>query len=96
MTAEPVFSFRLYVAGDGNNSARAVANLTALCRARLPGRHQIEIVDVFTHPGRALADHIVMTPTLMRLEPVPVRRVIGTLGATDDVAAALDLAGKAG
>jgi circadian clock protein KaiB len=96
MTGESVFSFRLYVAGDGQNSARAIANLTALCHARLEGRHRIEIVDVFGHPDRALADRIVMTPTLMRVEPAPIRRVIGTLQATDDVVAALGLAGADG
>ena len=87
----PDFSFRLYVAGEGQNSVRAIANLTALCEARLVGRHRIEIVDVFGQPGRALEDGIVMTPTLIRLEPGPVRRVIGTLQATDDVAAVLGL-----
>ena len=92
----PDFSFRLYVAGEGQNSARDIANLTALCEARLGGRHQIEIVDVFGHPGRALADGIVMTPTLIRLEPAPTRRVIGTLQATDEVAAALGLTDSGG
>ena len=96
MTGESVFSFRLYVAGEGLNSARAIANLNALCQDRLAGRHQIEIVDVFGHPDRALADRIVMTPTVMRLEPGPIRRVIGTLHASDDVAAALGLASADG
>jgi circadian clock protein KaiB len=96
MTAGTVFSFRLYVAGDAQNSSRAIANLTALCRARLAGRHRIEIVDVFGHPDRALTDGIVMTPTLMRLEPGPIRRVIGTLNATDEVVAALGITGADG
>ena len=93
MTAESVFSFRLYVAGDGQNSSRAIANLNAMCQARLAGRHEIEVVDVFGQPQRALADGIVMTPTLMRMEPGPVRRVIGTLQEIDRVAAVLGLAG---
>jgi circadian clock protein KaiB len=96
MTAGTVFSFRLYVAGDAQNSTRAIANLTALCRARLEGRHRIEIVDVFGQPERALLDGIVMTPTVIRLEPGPTRRVIGTLSATDDVVAALGIAGAGG
>jgi len=93
MSAASLFSFRLYVAGDGQNSARAIANLNALCQARLAGRHEIEVIDVFGQPQRALADGIVMTPTLMRLKPGPVRRVIGTLQETDHVAAVLGLAG---
>ena len=69
-----MFKFRLYVAGDAQNSAQAVANLTALCRAHLPDRHEIEVVDVFREPKRALADGIFMTPTLVKLAPSPVRK----------------------
>ena len=46
------FKFRLYVAGDAQNSAQAVANLNALCRAHLLDRHEIEIVNVFREPAR--------------------------------------------
>ena len=77
-----MFKFRLYVAGDAQNSAQAVANLTALCRAHLPDRHEIEVVDVFREPKRALADGIFMTPTLVKLAPSPVRRIVGTLSQT--------------
>ena len=61
------FKFRLYVAGDTLNSAQAIANLTALCRDYLPRRHEIEIIDVFREPKRALADGVMMTPMLLRL-----------------------------
>lgn len=73
------FKFLLYVAGDAPNSAQAQANLTALCLAHLPGRHEIEIVDVFKEPKRALADKVLMTPTLIKVGPLPARRIIGTL-----------------
>ena len=63
MSRRALFKFRLYVAGDALNSAQAVANLNALCRAHLPDRHEIEVVDVFREPKRALADDIRMTPT---------------------------------
>jgi circadian clock protein KaiB len=86
-----VHRFRLYVADDAPNSARAVANLTALCRDLLPGRHEIEIVDVFLHPERALEDAIFMTPTLVRLAPLPGRRIVGSLSHTQSVLQALGL-----
>lgn len=91
MSVPARFSFRLYVAGEAHNSVRAIANLSALCDDRLKGQHRIEIVDVFGEPERALADGIVMTPTLIRVEPSPIRRVIGTLDQTDSVALALGL-----
>ncbi len=90
-TPSVVFKFVLFVAGDTPNSALAFANLTALCRAHLPGRHAIETVDVFREPQRALADGIFMTPTLVRLAPSPVLRIVGTLVHTPTVLLALGL-----
>jgi len=85
------FKFRLYVAGDAQNSTQAIANLSALCRGRLLDRHEIEVVDVFRYPQRALADGVMMTPTLVKLSPPPVRRIVGTLSQTLPVLQALGL-----
>ena len=71
MKRQLTFKFRLYIAGDASNSAQALANLTALCREHLPDRHDIEVVDVYQEPKRALADGIFMTPTLVKLAPFP-------------------------
>jgi circadian clock protein KaiB len=46
---------------------------------------------VFLAPKRALADGILMTPTLMKLSPLPARRVVGTLSQTEPVLQALGL-----
>lgn len=84
--SEPVeFRFRLYVAGDALNSALALTNLTAFCRAHLPDRHEIEIIDVFRDPGRALADGIYMTPTLVKFAPASIRSIVGSLSQTQAV-----------
>ncbi len=85
------FKFRLYVAGDTQNSAQARANLDAICRDHLPGQHEIEIVDVLKEPKCALADGIFMTPTLVKLGPAPARKIVGTLNQTETVLQALGL-----
>ena len=95
MSRRARFKFRLYVANDAPNSAQALANLTALCRAYLPDRHDIEIVDVFREPQRALAEGILMTPTLVKLAPSPGRRIVGTLSQTQPVLQALGLESSA-
>ncbi len=79
MSRREAFKFTLYVAGDAPNSLNALANLKALCQNLLRGRHEIEVIDVFSQPDRALADSIFMTPTLVRLSPVPARRMVGAL-----------------
>jgi circadian clock protein KaiB len=73
------FKFRLYIAGDAANSTEAIANLNALCREHLPERHEIEIVDVFREPKRAMAEGVMLTPMLVRLAPDPTRKIVGNL-----------------
>jgi circadian clock protein KaiB len=91
MSQPVVFKFRLYTAADTQNSAQALANLSALCRTRLPDRHEIEVVDVFRDPQRALADGIRMTPTLVKYAPAPPQKIVGTLSETARVLRALGL-----
>ncbi len=90
-----IFKFQLYVAADSLNSAQAIANLGALCRQYLPGRHEIEVVDVFLEPQRALAENVRMTPTLLKVSPRPARRIIGTLSQTQRVLDTLGLSASA-
>jgi circadian clock protein KaiB len=85
------FKFCLYIAGDTQNTVRAIANLGAFCRTHLPDRHEIEVIDVFHEPKRALADGIFMTPTLVKLTPSPMRKIIGTLSDTQIMLQALRL-----
>jgi circadian clock protein KaiB len=91
MSRRAQFKFRLYVAGDAPNSTQAIANLAAFCRAHLADRFEIEIVDVFREPERALAESIFMTPTLVVLTPPPVRKIVGTLSQTQIMLQALGL-----
>ena len=91
MLPDDIYRFRLYVADGAQNSALALANLKALCTASIAGRCDIEVVDVFKEPERTLADGIFMTPTLLKLQPAPVCRIVGTLGDADTVLSALGL-----
>jgi circadian clock protein KaiB len=78
-------SLRLYVAGNAPNSLRAIANAKAICEEHLRPSDHLEIVDLLKHPERALADGIIVTPTLLRLSPLPVGRVVGNLSDTSQV-----------
>jgi circadian clock protein KaiB len=89
-TLAPTCKFQLFVAGDTPNSIEALSNLTRLCRQYLPGRHEIDVIDVFREPARALAEGIFMTPTLIRLTPSSVR-IVGTLGNAEVIFQAIGL-----
>jgi circadian clock protein KaiB len=85
------YKFRLYIAGDAPNSAQAVANLQNLCQTNLMDRYEIEIVDVLKSPMLALKDNILMTPTLLKLSPAPVRKIVGALSQMQTVVDTLGL-----
>jgi len=91
MSRRATYKFRLYIADEAYNSTQALANLNAMCRENLPGHHEIEIVDVFRQPKRALEDCVFMTPTLIKLAPHPVRRIVGTLSQKSIVLQTLGL-----
>ena len=81
----------LYVAGNAPNSQLAVANLAAICDQYLVGRYSLEIVDVLTTPLRALADGVLVTPSLARTAPKPAVRIIGNLNDRNSVLNALGI-----
>ena len=92
MARNSSFRFRQYLSGNTPNSVQARANLAALCRIHLPGRHEIEIVDVSKDPNRALLDGIYMTPSVVKLAPSPMFTIVGTLSRAESVLEALGLA----
>ena len=85
------FVFRLYVAGQTERSQAAEANLRALCESRLPGGYELEVIDAAEQPARAEEQRILATPTVVRLAPLPQRRVIGDLSDERRAASALGL-----
>lgn len=70
---------RLYVTGATPRSSRAVSNITRICEAYLTGRYDLEVVDIYQDPLLALEHQIIAAPTLVKLHPLPLRRIIGDL-----------------
>ena len=85
------FHFQLYVAGESANSILAINNLNHLCREHLPGCHAIEIVDIIEEPRRGMEQKVYLTPTLIKVSPAPMRRIVGNLGNVPVILEALGL-----
>ena len=85
--------FRLYVAVETPNSERAITNLQAICQEHLQGSYKIELVDILQEPLRALSEGVLVTPTLVRLSPPPLRKIVGDLSDRNAVLNALGLEG---
>ena len=92
--AGPVLVLRLYIVGGAPNSVQAIANLDAICREYLKDGHRLEVIDVLKHPGRAMAEGVLVTPSLAKLSPLPAANVVGNLSDRTKVLLALGLKAK--
>lgn len=87
-----VWTLRLYIAGRGERSERALRNLRNLCEANMKeGTYKIEVIDLAKKPALAKADQILAIPTLVRKLPEPMKRIIGDLSNADRALMSLDL-----
>ena len=89
------YVLRLYVTGSTRRSARAIENTRQICDRHLRGRHDLEVVDLYEHPEAAAEENVFAAPTLVKLRPGPLRRVIGDLSDRARVLVSLGLRAEA-
>jgi circadian clock protein KaiB len=82
---------RLYISKNAPNSLRAIANLGAICNEYLGDKFKLEIIDVLEYPLRALADGILVTPSLAKVSPSPAAKIVGNLSDKSNVLHALGI-----
>jgi circadian clock protein KaiB len=76
---------RLYVSGMSPKSMEAIENIRTLCSNYPDDKYNLEIIDIYQHPELASIDHIIFSPSLIKLLPLPKKVLIGTLYNTDRV-----------
>ena len=91
---DPAYILRLFITGTTPRSARAIANLRRICEERLQGHYDLEVVDIYQNPQAAKEHQIIAAPTLVRMLPLPLRKVIGDLADEQKVLVGLDLTPK--
>jgi circadian clock protein KaiB len=88
---EQHYHLRLFVSGTTPRSAHAIQNIRTLCDEKLHGRYDLEVVDIYQHPELAQPEQIVVTPTLVKKLPLPLRKIIGDLSDKERVLIGLAL-----
>ena len=87
----PHYVLRLFVTGMTPRSTRAIRAVRTLCEKRLKDRYELEIVDVYQQPQMIQGEQVLATPTLIKYEPAPMRRIIGDMTDTNRLCAGLGL-----
>src|SRR4051812_31201264 len=82
---------RLFIAGSTPASMAAIRNIKTLQAEYFPPGSIVEVIDLLENPAAAQRDHVLAIPTLVRVKPTPLRRVIGNLNDVEKTLVALGL-----
>jgi len=85
---------RLYVIGKTPRSVKAIEDLKTILEDKFKDQYSLEIVDIFENPGLAEEDKILATPTVIKILPAPIRKIVGNLSDREKVLLGLDLIEK--
>jgi len=85
------YVLRLFVTGTTSRSQRAIANMHRICEELLAGRYDLEVIDIYQQPEATRDLQVIATPTLVKILPEPLRRIIGDLSDREKVLAGLNL-----
>jgi KaiB domain len=61
------------------------------CDQYLPGRYDLEVIDVYQQPTLAQEEQLIAAPTLIKKLPLPLRKIIGDMSNEARVLIGLDL-----
>lgn len=96
MQDEEHYVLRLFVTGTTERSQRAISNMRRICEENLAGRYDLEVIDIYKDPESTRDLQIVATPTLVKVLPAPLRRIIGDLSNREKVLAGLSIVPSGG
>jgi circadian clock protein KaiB len=88
------YSLRLYIAGTTVQSIRALENIKKICEEYLQDQYDLEVIDIYQHPELAGKANIIAVPTLLKILPPPLQRIIGDLSNKEKTLRCLDIVPK--
>ena len=85
------YVLRLFVTGASSNSLRAISNIKEICETHIAGKYSLEIIDVYQQKFIAETEQLIALPLLIKIQPLPKRRLIGDMSNTAKVLLGLGL-----
>lgn len=86
--------FKLYITGATYHSMQAVKNFKNICDSYLENKYELDIIDVYQQPILAKENQIIAAPTLIKIHPLPIRRIIGDMSDTEKILNILSIENK--
>lgn len=81
----PGYALRLFVSAYDGMTEKILRNLRQVLEHSLAHPYTLKVINVVKHPEQAEQDQITATPTLVKLWPPPVRKIVGDLGTPEQI-----------
>lgn len=82
------YILHLYISSNSHSAEQTLSSIHQLLEEGLNNPYTLKIIDIAKNPEQAVAHQILITPTLVRISPKPIRRVVGQL---NDIKRILDI-----
>jgi len=79
------------VTGTTGRSVHAIQNVKRVCDEHLAGRYELEVIDLYKNLPLARIDDVIAAPTLIKRQPLPLKRLIGDMSDESRLLAGLDI-----
>ena len=83
--AIPTYVLRLFVSSDNTANEQIFERMHQILELGLGHPYTLKVIDISKHPEQAETNQVAATPTLVRVWPHPVRRIVGQLEDIDRV-----------
>lgn len=91
MNGPPRYKLKLFITAGSTSCALAVRTLQQICDEDLRGDCELLVLDVREHPAESELAGVLVTPTIVKERPAPIRKLIGDLSDKQRVLTGLDI-----
>ncbi|MEN9520479.1 MAG: hypothetical protein RLZZ381_3067 [Cyanobacteriota bacterium] len=82
------YNLRLFISSQNDSAEKTLSNLHQLLEERLTHPYNLKVIDIAKNPEQAVMHQVLTTPTLIRVSPGPIKRIVGQL---DDISRVLQI-----
>ena len=89
-----MYKLRIYLAGKSKRDEKNVGELREILEYKLKNQYSLQVIDVLDSRELAIQDNVLATPVLIKLEPQPVRKLLGDFGDYEKLMLLLGMADR--
>lgn len=86
------YNLRLFISSHDHDAEKTLSSIHQLLEERLNNPYTLKVIDITKNPEQATRHQILITPTLIRVSPQPIKRIVGRL---EDISRVLQIISSA-